>query len=369
MSKSEDAKSEDEIKQIIKLEVDAERAKIEQRFAAEVMQMNNGIEGRVAAAVREHLRTAASGFSQTAITQPTRVASKEPPRYAGVEIGETGSSWISVMDAHLQLLKSLDSSLSESLLVAIAISYLDGSAHAFALQVREESDGVVSWTSLKKELRARFGVNMSPFHLLQNLRQVKQGRTSVAIYTNAFETKLGQLIAAGSTDSLSAVTYYLEGLERDIQRLVTSSFFIASENPMEAYSALKPRAAVREVAKLAQRCEEMKEFLNPQSNNPSVRVAAASNPEASVAVAYAKHLPSPVQNQQHQSWRQSERRFTRSEIVAHLSRKLNVPVAVVSERLTANVCAACASPKHKANDSECPGPSIPSPATSKAKAH
>src|ERR1700712_5274909 len=111
------SKSEEEVRQLIKLEVEAERTKGEQKLDAEVQRLNDEVEKRVAEAVRKHLQSTSIDVVKTATIHPMRVASKEPPRYTGVEIGEAGSSWLSVMDAHIQLMKSLDGTLADSLLV------------------------------------------------------------------------------------------------------------------------------------------------------------------------------------------------------------------------------------------------------------
>jgi hypothetical protein len=77
---------------------------------------------------------------------------------------------------------------------------------------------------------SRFGVTKSSWCLLQELREVKQVRSTVAVYANKFEGRLSYLVAAGFTDTLSPVSYYIEGLNKELRAAVARSFLTMSDH-------------------------------------------------------------------------------------------------------------------------------------------
>lgn len=370
-------KSEQEINDFIKLEVDSQRDQLASNIES---KMRSEIDSRVAEQVRLALqalttRAAGDARSQVVVQTMRQNVYKEPPRYNGAEIGEAGASWIRAIDEHLRQMKADDPLLTDEKLVAVAISFTCDVAREFAVEIRNELGSAATWSALQAELMSRFGVRKSSWNLLQDLREVKQARASVAAYTNIFEGRLAYLVSAGFTDSLSAVSYYMEGLNREMRTIVARSFLTLSEDPMEAYKAMKPRQAVRAIAKLASRCEEVEVLLCsklPGDARAAVSIVGEEQCEPRAAVAQAKSAG----GRQKDRWRQERKEpsFTRDDLVNHLSRKHGVSRELVDQRLKANLCAACAGEDHTART--CTNPPVKeapintgSPQATNAKAH
>jgi hypothetical protein len=336
------------------------------------------MDARVEALVNERLRELARGYTARGfdhapvVPQPMRVMSKEPPRYSGVERGEPGAAWIRLMDAHLKLLCAADKNINEDLKVAIAISFMEDKAHRFACLLRTEFENGLTWDELSKQLMERFGVQRAAYQLLQDLRVVKQGTLSVAEFTNEFEARLDPLIIAGSADALTIVSFFLEGLNKVLHAAVTRSFVYQAGTPMEEYVKMKPRGAVRALSKLAQKCEEVEDFLAPPRVDLRANVAAYSSGEARATVVFSNGPPRFGRGEVRPAARfarsaqrgRPEQTFSRAEVITHLSRKHGVPEEIVDQRLRANLCAACASNEHIAR--ECKQPVVQQATNSKA---
>lgn len=375
-------KSEQEINDFIKLEVDAQRDELASNIES---KLRRELDNRVAEQVRlalQSLTTRAAGDAraQVVVQAVRQNACKEPPRYNGAEVGEAGAAWIRAVDEHLRQLKLDDPSLSDEKLVAIAVSFTCDAAREFSVEIRNELGSAATWNGLQVELMSRFGVRKSSWNLLQDLREVKQARANVATYTNIFESRLAYLVGAGFTDSLSAVSYYIEGLNRDMRSIVARSFLTLSDDPMESYKAMRPRQAVRAIAKLASRCEEVEVLLCsklPGDARAAVVVADDEHCEPRAAVAQAKSGSGRQTSGRHANRGRGDRKepsFTRDDLINHLASKHGVSRVLVDQRLKANLCAACAGEDHTARTCanppvrEAPGPAG-SPQPTNARAH
>lgn len=345
------SKSDEAINAFIKSEVDAQREQLAFDIESKMrLEFDNRVAEQVRVAIQTLTNRAAGDMRQPVVVARSS-GCKEPPRYGGSEIGTAGTSWISLMDEHLRQMKIDEPLLSEEKLVAIAISFTFDSARDFSIVIRDELGASVTWKALKAELLSRFGVKKSTWHLLQELREIKQGRSSISEYVNGFEGCLGHLVSAGFTDSLTSVTYFIEGLNREMRQAVCRSFLSLSEDPMESYKSMKPRQAVRAIAKLASRCEEIELLLSSKIVSSEARAAVAvvaqgqDAGESRVAVAQVKNAGRPAG-----SWRREkkEQPFTRDDLISHLARKHEVPRDLVDQRLKANLCAACAGCDHTA---------------------
>ena len=348
--------SDEEISAFIKSEVESQRAVLATEIAAEIeSKLRIEFELRVADQVRGLMRATTSrantDFSPAiAIQTPRSTGWEKPPRYSGVEIGEPGAAWIRAMDEHLRLLRQYDTLMTESMVISIVISFTDHAARDFAVHMRDELGEKATWADLRSEFLERFGVTKSPSQLLRELREVKQGKSSVAVYANLFESRLSYLLAAGSADSLTAMNYFMEGLSVELNAVLYRSFFVMSENPLDAGVKMNPREAVRTIARLARRCEEIELALAPRTPVAAVRasvtrpVEEAVEPRAAVARTNAKggrfsqqSRPAP-----------RDQSFTREDLINHLSRKHNVPRPIVEQRLSDNLCVRCMSGEHTA---------------------
>lgn len=341
-------KTEKEIAEHIKIEVDGQRAVMEDEFARRLQRAISDLENRFAKQLETQPAVSVAPMRPTMIVQQSRSFAKEPPRYAGIEVGQAGAAWIELMDAHIRLVKECDPQISEKSCIDVVLSFLDGAARRFATQAEDVS----SWADLKHQLEERFGVRQSAYHLLHELRDTRQGKMSVVQYADIFEQRLGCLIAIGSIDSTVTVTYFIDGLADGLRNAVLRSFLSMAEDPMTRYATMKPRSAMRDLTRLAMRVEDMQSFMTSKQPT-SARVAVVQPLDARAAVASSKASIKPDVSSG-QRWRQDGPRYTREEMIEHLSKKYGVSRALVDERLKANVCAACGSNIHIARD--CTGP-------------
>lgn len=382
MSKPTELKaSDDDIAAFIKIEVDAQRAMLTAEIAAEIeARMRDDVESRVAEKVREILRSTTSrgnGESSPApaVYAPRSTGWEKPARYSGVDIGEPGAAWVRAMEEHLRLLREYDPLMTESMVISIVISFTDSIARDFAIQMRDELGGRATWAKLKSELMDRFGVAKSPLQLLRDLRDVKQGQSSVAVYTNTFESRLSFLVAAGSTDSLTAMNYYMEGMSAQLHAVLYRSFLVMSENPLDVGVKLTPREAVRTIARLARRCEEIELALAPKAPTSAVRAAVAQPVEEVVEPRVAVARTNARRGRGGQPSASREPPFTRVDLVSHLARKHDVPRAIVEHRLDNNLCARCAGDDHTARICDKPvvktatSANVPAPQPTNQRAH
>jgi hypothetical protein len=337
-------KTEKEIAEHIKIEVDGQRAVMEDEFARRLQQAISDLDTRFAKQLETQPALSIATTRPTMIVQQSRSFAKEPPRYAGTEVGQAGAAWIELMDAHIRLVRECDPQISEKSCIDVVLSFLDGAARRFATQAED----VASWADLKRQLEERFGVRQSAYHLLHELRETRQGKMTVIQYADLFEQRLGYLIAIGSIDSTVTVSYFIDGLADGLRSAVLRSFLSMSEDPMARYTTMKPRLAVRELTKLAMRVDDMHSFMASKPTT-SARVAMVQPLEAHAAVASSKTSIKPDISSG-QRWRQDRPRYTREEMIEHLAKKYGVSRTLVDERLRANVCAACGSNIHIARD-------------------
>lgn len=169
---------------------------------------------------------------------------KEPALFSGALRGQVCTSWLMKMDAYLMLLKSQDPLLTDVIVAQIALTFLEGVAYDFGCRVRDRLGEFATWLLLRKELSDRFGLVFSSFTLLAELEQVKQKPgMSVVDFAGEFELKLERLIAVGSDDALTAVSFFMKGLSGELRTTLLKSFILHSENPIEKLIKLDSRTA------------------------------------------------------------------------------------------------------------------------------
>lgn len=345
---------DDAIDAYIKSEIEAQRAMLAAEVAVEIeARLRGEFESRIAEQVRAILRSTATRTSdvpgrEATVQAPRSTGWEKPPKYNGVKIGESGAAWVRAMEEHLRILRECDPLLSESMIISIVISFTEDIARDFAVGLRDELGEKATWATLKSEFLDRFGVTKSAVQLLRDLRAIKQGQSSVASYTNAFESALARLMMTGSSDSLSAMSYYVEGLSPDLNAILSRSFLTMSEDPMEAGAKLQSREAIRMISKLARRCEEIEASLASKAPASAARAAIASQEEVEprVAVASAGANGARFGRPMHPARRGPF--FTREDLLNHLTSKHGVPRAIVEQRLDNHLCARCAGNDHTA---------------------
>lgn len=256
----------------------------------------------------------------------------EPPRFSGSGSTVEASEWLRVMSSYLQRVATIATGWSVRLELDIAIGYLDGHAHALAQRVCAELAGEASWILVREALEGRFGVKLSAYAAMQALRGVKQGSNSVAQYTTEFENQLDYVLLAGFTDTLSIITFYVDGLADNIRLSVMDALTMLEHDPWAQFMEAKPGKAVRSIGQLAMRREEFSRLapLAPKLIAQSARAAVISDYESS------KRETRDV------------RVSRREELVRFLCKKYGIATAVMKQRLEANLCAACGQAGHVA---------------------
>lgn len=283
--------------------------------------------------------------------------SPQMPRFSGSGTAEECSSWIRVMSAHLRRQAEMVMGWSPRVELNIALTHLDGDAHTLAERVVRDLGTDASWVHVEEALQERFGVRMSSYALIASLRGVKQGSRSVGEFTTAFENKLDYVMAAGFGDSVTFVSYFIEGLDQNIRAAVMDVLSISETDPWAKVMDMRPNVAVRWVSKLAARREEFT-LAMPQF----ARVMVPHHARAAVVSHHDGGLSRRIDN----------RGARREELVKYLSQRYKVDPMVMKERLEANLCVACGQPGHVARScpstsAVTPSPTVVSPSNSMAR--
>ena len=251
----------------------------------------------------------------------------QPPRFSGAGTKEQASSWLRVVDSYLKRLSKRVVGWDSEVELDVVIGLLDGDAHTLAERMRDDLGEAATWAKVRKALEERFGTQLDTLTLIYALKTVRQGARSVGEYTTDFENRLDYVIRVGMADSVSAATYFVEGLNDGIRRTVLQALMVRSVDPFLEYVSMTPGAAVRAISHLAIRSEEFETKFMGMKPTTAARAAVA------VSIGH----------------RQESRDDRRERFVHALAQRYGLTESVVRQRMEASVCVSCGKPGHVAN--------------------
>lgn len=251
----------------------------------------------------------------------------QPPRFSGAGTKEQASSWLRVVDSYLKRLSKRVAGWDDDDDLDLVIGLLDGNAHMLAERIRDEMGEAATWAKVRNALEERFGTQLDTLSLLYALKSVRQGDRSVGEYTTEFENRLDYVLRVGMSDSVSVVSYFVEGLTDRIRHSVLQALMVRSTDPFLEYVSMTPGAAVRAISHLAARSEDFDTKFMSMKPAPAARAAVA------VSIGH----------------RQESREDRRERFIHALAQRYGLTEAVVRQRMEASVCVSCGKPGHVAN--------------------
>jgi hypothetical protein len=251
----------------------------------------------------------------------------EPAKFTGLGGPSVADTWISKMDSRVELMRSMDPSLSDKSIFENVVTFLDDPAYNVAVGLRADAGSLVSWSLLKSLLSKRFGSNKSSLVLLDELDKVQQSvKDNVQVFSNEFERKLDLLLAVTKMDALVVVKLFLKGLQPKIRESVMRNV-LHDQTKYEALTKVSARAAVAQLIVHAQHCEHIDQFIASSNGSASVNAAVVVEPSV-VTSGAASAKPTAVI-------------YGSDSHVKKLATRYKLSVAVVRERLKNSQCVVC----------------------------